>query len=74
MVEHIRPSGNVSAVFTPTKPRPVKRDRNRQDPREQQAEDEGAGRQAENPDEPPPTEPGTKKNQSGTGKRIDVVV
>ena len=43
MVDHIRPTGRVGAVLTPARPREIKRDQNRRDQRQREADEEKTG-------------------------------
>ncbi|MBL0714183.1 MAG: hypothetical protein JJV98_10825 [Desulfosarcina sp.] len=82
MVERIRQTGSVGAVFTPARPRTVKRDRRRGDQRNQQDEHENIGRDEEgleentSPSLETTSKPGRKPDEKPptTGGRINVVI
>ena len=77
MVDHIRPSGRVGAVFTPTRIRSVKRDRHQQqqdrhDPQSEEESHESEGDVHKTP--PAAQDPKPADTESATGQRINVVI
>ncbi len=82
MVDHIRPTGRVGAILTPTRPRKVKRDQNRRDQRQREPDEEKTGADIDDREGSPATAQNgatetprpTDGKPTTRGQRINVVI
>lgn len=75
MVDNIRPTGRVGAVFSATRLRSVKRDRKRRDQGNPQPEEETREADHAKADETNPEMASeTAEKKPSTGQRIDVII
>ncbi len=75
MVDRLRPTGSVPTVNTPTRVRPAKRERHRQNGRGTQSEEKHDKRSLDEQEASNPDQNGSEsKKNSAPGRRIDVVI